>query len=301
MEWVAAAEEYIGSFGWGGRGRNLGVSRMFGEGDKASLSRNKFVATLRPRGILSGFLAILPGRHGEIVYVPPIAAKVPPQRIRLRVSPALAEAGAIFSAYLTRAEAGAPRRLVLEDVLVWRGEPVWISTPFRKRWNTYMKLFVTQEFTADPVLQGLVIELANYVPLAALKEPSDKQVAEFVPDDPGVKRLIWKAPDATLAPASAPAHVPVPPTVSAIAPGAAATGTTVRGDGFVAKKEAGMGPDVYAVYRGAERLGLALVRTLAISRALRLAVSAEKTEVPIRAAHNKTFEKYEVLEVLSAA
>jgi hypothetical protein len=38
MEWVAAAEEYIGSFGWGGRGRNLGVSRIFGEGDKASLS-----------------------------------------------------------------------------------------------------------------------------------------------------------------------------------------------------------------------------------------------------------------------
>jgi hypothetical protein len=131
-------------------------------------------------------------------------------------------------------------------------------------------------------------------------------VAEFVPDDPGVKRLIWKAPDAALAPAPASTVASVPPTVStgvsAVAPGvAAATGTTVRGEGFVAKKEVGMGPDVYAVYRGAERLGLALVRTLAISRALRLAVSAEKTEVPIRAAHNKTFEKYEVLEVLSAA
>jgi phage-related protein len=217
----------------------------------------------------------------------------------------LAEGGAVFSAYLTRAEAGAPRRLVLEDVLVWRGEPIWSTKNFTKRWSHYMKLFVTQEFKADPVLQGFTVELATYTALSALVEPNERQVAEFVPDDPGNKRLIWKAPDGV----AAATVVPVPPTVSStgsVPDTVATTATTVTATtaipGFVAKKEAGMGPDVYAVYKnGVERVGLALVRTLAISKALRLAITAEKTEVPIKAVFNKTFEKYEVLEVLSAA
>jgi hypothetical protein len=262
---------------------------MFGEGDKASLSRNKYVAALRPRGVLSGFLAILPGRAGETVYVPPIAAKVPPQRMRLRISPELAKDGAIFSAYLTRDSTG-PRRLVFEDVLVWRGEPLWTTTTFFKRWGTYMKLFVAQEFKADPVLQGFNVELASYVALSALAEPNSNQVVEFVPDDPGNKRLIWKAPSEI-------AHVHVPSAVETTATAPVLSSSNE----FVAKKEAGMGPDVYAVYKGGERMGLALVRTLAISKALRLAITAEKTEVPIKATFNKTFEKYEVLEVLSAA
>ncbi len=170
-----------------------------------------------------------------------------------------------------------------------------------------MKLFVTQEFKADPVLQGCTVELATYTALSALAEPTEKQVVEFVPDDPGNKRLIWKAPDGVAVAVAA----PVPPTISSTCSftsgvvatttaTAAATATTAPG--FVAKKEAGMGPDVYAVYKnGVERVGLALVRTLAISKALRLAITAEKTEVPIKAVFNKTFEKYEVLEVLSAA
>jgi hypothetical protein len=60
-----------------------------------------------------------------------------------------------------------------------------------------------------------------------------------------------------------------------------------------------MGPDVYAVYRDETRLGLALVRTLTISKALRLAMVPGATSVPIRAEHNKTFDKYEVLEVIA--
>lgn len=297
MEWVAAAEEYIGSFGWGGRGRNLGVSRMFGEGDKASLSRNKYIAAVRPRGVLSGFLAILPGRSGEVVYVPPIAAKVQPQRMRLRISPKLAKDGVIFSAYLTRESSGL-RRLVLEDVLVWCGEPIWATMPFTKRWGTYMKLFVAQEFKADPVLQGFSVELASYTPLSTLAEPTMNQVAEFIADDPGMKRLIWKA-DAP------PTSVEIckKMTVEVSTNGAEKLPViTITGiNECLAKKEVGMGPDVFAVYRSGERMGLALVRTLAISKALRLAITAEKMEVPIKAIFNKTFEKYEVLEVLSAA
>ncbi len=270
MEWVATAEEFIGRFGWGARGKNLGVSRMFGEGDKASLSRDKCVASVRPRGILSGFLAVVPG-YG-VVYVPPIAAKVQPLRLRLRISDALLRDGAVFSAYLTRET---PRRLILEDVLVWQGRDVWSSMPFHERWNNLMKQFVSSEFRVDEALAGCKVELANYSSLATLTDPGEKAVVEIVPDAPRNKRLIWM-------PA---AVVPVPTSSSSVD----AT--------YTARKEAGMGPDVYAVYRGEERLGLALVRTLAISKALRL---AGKPAIPIKATHNKVFDKYEVLEVCAA-
>jgi hypothetical protein len=268
MEWVATAEEYIGKFGWGARGKNLGVSRMFGEGDKASLSRDKCVAAVRPRGILSGFLAVVPGCG--VVYVPPIAAKVQPLRLRLRISDAVLRDGAVFSAYLTRET---PRRLVLEDILVWQGRDVWSSMPFHERWSSLMKQFVGSEFRVDEMLAGCKVELASYVSLSALEDPGEKAVVEIVPDAPRNKRLIWM-------------------------PASAAPPPAIEGDAtYTARKEAGMGPDVYAVYRGEVRLGLALVRTLAISKALRL---SGKSAIPIKAVHNKVFDKYEVLEVCAA-
>ncbi len=281
MEWVANAEEYIGSYGWGARGKYLGVSRMFGEGDKTSLSRNKWVASVRPRGVLSGFLAIVPGTGA--VYLPPIAAKVSPQRMRLRVSEDVLEKGAVFSAYLTR---DSPRRCVIEDVLVWDGEPVWSTRTFSWRWNHIMKLFVTQKFKADTFIQGFVVELANYLPLAALAAPSDRHVVEFIPEDPCQKRLIW------MPTAAAPVNEI---TVSATP----ALQTSSSGE-FTARKETGMGPDVYAVFRGEERLGLALVRTLAVSRSLRLA-SGGSGHVKVRAEYNKGFDKWEVQEVISGS
>jgi hypothetical protein len=271
MEWVAAAEEFLGKYGWGARGRNLGVSRMFGEGDKASLSRNALSIALRPRGVLSGFLAIVP--ECGVVYIPPIAAKVPPMRLRLRVSDTLLSSGAVFSAYLTR---DSPRRLVLEDVLVWKGEAVWNTKTFGERWNKYMGDFVNNHFRSDLALQGCIVELAEYKAVtAAFPEPDEKSVAEFVPNAPNSKRLIWMPPRI----------------VPALTPHALE---------FTVRKEVGMGPDVYAVYRKEERLGLALVRTLAVSRALRLAAGAMGGIAPVRAEHNKVFDKYEILEVVGA-
>jgi hypothetical protein len=114
---------------------------------------------------------------------------------------------------------------------------------------------------------------------------------EFVPDAAGQKRLIWiqrtepKAASAPSTPLTNLRELEEKPVGSPV--------TTVS-DQFAVKKEAGMGPDVYAVFRGSERLGLALVRTLAVSRALRLAGIGE-TPFPVRVEFNKTFEKYEVL------
>jgi hypothetical protein len=166
--------------------------------------------------------------------------------------------------------------IVLEDVLVWKGDSVWHSKPFSERWNVCLAEFVSKHFRSDSVLQGFGVELAKYIRPAETEEPDEKSVLEFIPEAPGNKRLI---------------RIPARPTV--VEPLPATTATEV----FTARKEAGMGPDVYAVYRGETRLGLALVRTLAISKALRLAMTPGVTAVPIRAEHNKTFDKYEVLDV----
>lgn len=272
MDWVAAAEEYLGKFGWGARGRNLGVSRMFGTNDVASCVRNAVVATQRPRGVLSGFLAVVPGTG--VVFIPPIAAKTAPQRLRLRVSDALLAEGAVFSVYMTR---DSPRSLIFEDVLVWNGVDVWSTRRFSDRWNNLLAEFFTSHFRSDPVLQGCTVSLACYENPAALPEPDEKHVIELVPETPGTKRLIWMPRIAASAPAA-----PKP-----------------TDEKFSVQKEAGMGPDVYAVYRGTVRMGLALVRTLAISKALRLALSPTQIAIPVRAELNKMFDKYEILEVLA--
>jgi hypothetical protein len=277
MEWVATAEEFCGNCGWGARGKYIGISRMFGDGDKTALTRTKMVASSRPRGLLSGFLAIVP-TLGYAVYLPPIAAKMGPIRIRMRVSDELLRDGAIFSAYVQRsAVQGGPRTLVLEDVLVWKHKNVWFNTTFDERWNKIMKQFVRYELKQDTVLQGINIKLANYISLDIVDEPDDHTVLEFIPNAPNQKRLIW---------------IPPKETVTHVAP--TSTNPANSPDELTATRETSLGPDVYSVWRGGDRLGLALVRTLAVSRALRNATCAEK--IPIHAIWNKQFEKWEILD-----
>lgn len=268
MECVAKSEEYIASFGWGARGRNLGISRMFGEGDLLSLSRNNWFLSVRPRGLISGFLVILPNHRG-IMYIPPIAAKMQPLPIRMRISDSLMHEGAVFSAYFTRDK---PRHLILEDILIWKGFSLWYSKTFEERWNIYMKMFVTQNFISDPVLQNYVIELATYSSLQSFSElTTEKNVIEFIPNAPGQKRLIL-----------------IPSVLSSLPPSSSKTIAA-----YFAKKETG--PDVYSIYKNEERLGIALVRTLAVSRALR---NTTQELIPIQTQYNSTFEKWEICGVL---
>ena len=45
MDWVAVAEEYIGKFGWGARGKNIGVSRMLNDSEINVLKHTKWLVT----------------------------------------------------------------------------------------------------------------------------------------------------------------------------------------------------------------------------------------------------------------
>jgi len=252
----------MGKFGWGPRGRHIGVSRMMNESDKSMIATAKVVASVRPRGKLSGFLVIVPS-FGYAVFIPPIAAKVSPFRLRLRLPAQVWEDGALFSAYFMN------KRLILEDVLVWQGKPVWNTSSFAERWKLMGNFLNILQ--PDSALQGLAIEPALYSSLASIAEPDDQSVLEFVPNAPNQKRLICLL--------TSEMKIPVP-----------AAGNT----SLVAKRETTMGPDVFSVWRGEEKLGLALVRTLAISRALRTAAGAT---IPIEAVWNKGFDKWEITKI----
>jgi len=280
MDWVATAEEYIGKHGWGARGKALGISRMYSENgaDKATIGKEKVVASLRPRGILSGFLAVVPNL-GYAVYLPPIAARTGPQRIRLRLSQQVLADGAIFSAYFNKA-----RQLVLEDVLTWKGASVWHTKPFKERWETIMADFANNHFRPMLELQGVTIKLAEYTSVNQIRAqmPDANSVIEFVLNGANSKRIIWIPPKME--------PTPVTQTAKESAAGAPdAPGADI----FKVKKE--LGPDVYSVWRGDENLGYGLVRTLAISKALRL---ANLDMVTVVANYNKQFDKWDIQSVV---
>ena len=299
MDWVSAAEAYIGRHGWGAQGKSLGVSRMYQDADKVMLRKEHIVASQRPRGVLSGFLAVIPGQLGYAVYLPPIAARMGPQRIRMRLSPEVLRDGMILSAYFLPSRRATPgetplgakgplKTMVLEDVLVWNNKPVWNTMPFKERWTKLMSDFVANHFVPHDALQGVHIQMATYTSLAELTSAvlDVQKVVELVPNTANTKRIIWIPPT----------DAPVVDKTDALPIRQNMSGTKER---LIAKRD--MGPDVFSISRvkgeEKERLGLALVRTLAISKALRLAATDPNAEIEVTAVHNKQFDKWEILAV----
>jgi hypothetical protein len=265
MDWLQISEDFVGGYGWGIQGRYMRISRMFVDQDKMNISKDIFLASYRPRGILSGFLAIVPTLN-HAVFIPPPGSKQKALRIRIRLSDSLWNHGAVFSAYLTR-----DKQVRIEDILVWQGKDVWSSETFSERWEHYVKPFFESQFKQDPELQGVVMKPVDYINLQSLKEPTDIQIVEFIPNHAGSKRIIWM-----------PTKTDETPTKTATIP-------------YRAKKESSIGPDVYSLWKGEERLGLALIRTLDISRALRL---ANLDEMNVEVEWNKQFEKWEIKSIL---
>jgi hypothetical protein len=185
--------------------------------------------------------------------------------------------------------------MVLEDVLVWGGKPVWNTLPFKERWTRIMADFVANHFVSHDALQGVNIQMATYTSLAELTSAvlDIQKVVELVPNTANTKRSIWIPPT----------DAPVVEKTEALPVRPPTAGTKER---LIAKRD--MGPDVFSISRvkgeEKERLGLALVRTLAISKALRLAAplgpngsTDPNAEIEVSAVYNKQFDKWEILAV----
>ncbi len=258
---VNAATQYLARNGWGAQGKMLGISRMFQDADMTSLKKDKILASLRPRGVLSGFLAIVPDIR-TVVYLPPIAGKTQPRQIRMRLPDDLLETGAVFSAYWNEAS-----ELILEDVLVWRGISVWSKMPFSERWEKCMRE-LSSIWQPDDTIQGCSIRFAEFKTLASLQKPGEREVVEFIPEAPHTKRMIWLNTQE-----------------------AEATTQAVH----MVHREVAIGPDIFSVWsEKGERLGIAYIKTLATSRALRVHAA---NEFRVKTTWNKMFDRHEIIGI----
>ncbi len=264
---AAAATTYISKFGWGTQGRMLGISKMFQEFDLNLLSKGKVVTCLRPRGVLSGFLAIVPSL-GCAVYIPPIAGRTSHRLVRMRLSDSILQDGAVLSCYWDQ------QNLILEDVLVWRGQQVWQTQTFQERWNTGMQNFC-KEWQPDSTLQGCQIRLSEYTTLDQLQKPVDREVVEFIPNTANTKRLIW-----------------IPTEDEDV---------VTETQRYFAHRESAIGPDIFTLWKktdgSKEKMGMALVRTLAISRILRLHPT---DDFEVQTSWDKMFERHAIVGICSA-
>jgi hypothetical protein len=237
------------------------ISKLLQDADVAALKTMKAVVALRPRGVLSGHLVIA----NEVTFVPPATSKHAPFGVRLRLQASFPRATTIFSAYLDNGD------IVLEDTHVWNGTSVK-SAGFEERWN-YVGMFV-QAWAPDDVLQGCSIRVAEYKSLLEMQEPEERQVLEFVPLAPltsNMKRMVWIP--------SAEAGKPSP---------------------WIARRETLVGPDIFSLWcpTSGEKQGLGLVRTLAVSRLLRL---HPVDEFRVNTVWNKMFERWEIVGIAGTA
>lgn len=278
----AAATAYLARFGLGTQGKMLGISKMFQDRDLAVLQTQVAVSCLRPRGVLSGFLAVLPSVR-RAVYVPPVGAKMTACEVRMRLAEEVWADGAILSAYWA-----SNKQLVIDDILVWRGESL-LRTPFVSRWEIH-QANLCRAWQPDPLLQGCDIRFAEYMSLEELGQIvlGEREVVEFVlAEATGIRRLVWVPTREEAASAS-----------QQRGGGEEDVGVSAHTtDHLIARRETAVGPDIYSLWRSAtEKLpGWALVRTLAVSKALR-AVTAE--EIRVKTTWNKMFERHEVVGII---
>jgi hypothetical protein len=244
---------------------------------------------------MSGFLVI---QELCSTYVP---FKGRSEQVRLRVSEEMRK-GTVFMAYRQQ------QTLVLEDVLVWKGGLVWTSKTFPERWFLLNKFF-TNHVALDPAFQRLSVKPVTFVQPTAPPAFDSKSVLEWIPHAPGQRRLLFVPNGEEVVPVEPVAlqsvvverlrtamTLPTVPTVVSPPLQVRTQATQSVGTTILAKRDPS-GPDVFQLWRGSEALGMALIRTMAISKALRL---AKGEEIPVEAVLNNKFHKWEIINVPSS-
>jgi len=234
----------------------------------------------RPRGILSGFLVVVPGGRGAWVL-----DTQDPVPLRMRLTEEVRRGGFIASAYFHKGD------YVVEDMLVWKDEPAFYCKAFPERWAYVQEFF--RALRPDSVLQGGRLVPASYTIPSAVE--STEGVTEWVPFSPNQKRLIF-VPERVV-PQKGTATAATAATKNTVALSVLPSKRPPVSEPVFARRDPA-GPDVYQLWRGKSHLGQALVRTLAVSKALRTAVPSD-LGLPVSVELNKAFAKWEITGVTS--
>ncbi len=277
------------------------ISHPFQNKHLPVLKRGSWFALKRPADrSRTGLLCLWPEKSAAI-FVGSDRNRSRVALLRLRVDPQFYAAGAgltVFAATLCPAA----RELLVEDVLMWKGDDVANSLTFRKRF-TLVNRWIEHYCEADArLLGGLQVRAATWTALDAVTPDG---VWEFQQDEAGRKRLMWLPPRAA---DPGPKHqqytehpAPVITVTDRLSPGSrtAVTADAPAEGPLVANATKEAGPDQWALTSAdGVSLGRALIRTLDVSSALR---SCGSTTARLEVEWNAVFGKWEARAIATAA
>jgi hypothetical protein len=267
-----------------------------------ALKRNVWYALRRPVDrARTGLLVVWPAL-GACVYLsgePPSSKRHGGHNrvalLRLRVDPQFYGTGTgltVFAATLSPSK----RRILVEDVLLWKGRVLSTDETFQSRWLLATQ-WVEHYCIQDPrLLGGLELELAPWQPLETVTPEGSW---DFVCGDVAGTRRFWWIARHTEAPAPAPLKAEVEVKTSKAETPAVSTVTAPRDPAapLVAIATREPGPDRWALTSAdGVALGHALVRTLKVSSALR---NQKTNTVRVDVTWTTAFGKWEIVALSS--
>jgi hypothetical protein len=195
--------------------------------------------------------------------------------LRLRVDPQFMADGLGMTVFAATLSPG-PRRLWIEDVIMWKGER--IDKTFRERWRMAAQWLEHYCILDERLLGGLEIALGRWSSLTDVK-PDGVWILQ--PDEVGRRGLLWIANTRT----TTETPTPESPRPVALAP-------VLEVGPLIARASREAGPDQWAlVAADGSSLGRALIRRLDVSSALR---STGGTSCLVEVEWNNIFKKWEV-------
>jgi hypothetical protein len=223
-----------------------------------------------------GFLVFLPGKQA-VVYLQTKERALPPAMLRMRVSPYMSEGGgSVFVANLDTIA----HTLRIEDVWMWRGEPVFTTTPYSER-RDLLREFVDKHWIPDTRLMGgITTTILNPISLAELctKSLVGTSTIDLIPEQPGKRRMWYLVNQEVLPSSRVVVDVKQP-----------SKGRAVKVDKM---------PDIYDIYDEKKTLICrASVQSFALSQEMRSKCSTDEG-VWVNISWRDDFKGYEIIKIL---
>ncbi len=257
--------------------QRLDIERM-----KQPLQKGVFYVAENDGQADPGFLVFLPRQAPVFLQTRPKAP--PPCTLRMRTSQLLGEGGGtILIATLDSVQ----HVLRLEDVWMWRGEPVFDTKGYSAR-RTYLREFVERHWIPDARLMGgITTTVLNPISLeAAINGTGSAHTMDLIPEQAGRRRL-WFQVETKAAPAA-------PKITKSVEEAPIAEPKPVQSGTATARPVDKM-PDIYDIYdESGKPFGRASVQRFAVSQQLRDIKGAAKVRFEYRA----DFKGYEIVGVL---
>jgi hypothetical protein len=262
--------------------QRLDIERM-----KQPLQKGVFYVAENDGQADPGFLVFLPRQAPVFLQTRPKAP--PPCTLRMRTSQVLGEGGGtILIATLDSVQ----HILRLEDVWMWRGEPIFDTKGYSAR-RAHLREFVERHWIPDARLMGgITTTVLNPVSLeAGIEGKGSAHTMDLIPEQAGRRRLWFQVETKAVAkmPSAEPLEKHAPPAEEVpVAPAPVQSGTATA-------RPVDKMPDIYDIYdESGKPFGRASVQRFAVSQVLRDVKGAAKVRFEYRA----DFKGYEIVGVI---